>query len=179
MSWKLITPPTGLAVSIEAARGAARASGTSLDAELEGKIRGYTEEVEHQISRALIHQTWRLTLHHFPVDIQLRYPPLVRVDHVKFYDQTGVQQTLDPQDYQIDGESEPGCIEPAPGRAWPAAARRINAVEVQIECGYGAGEAAVPPSIKEYILGMIANDYYPNPNVKYLGRLLHRHVVYG
>lgn len=181
MSLRLITPPAALAVSLDAARRAARASGTSLDAELEDKIRGLVDEVEHKTGRALIHQTWELTLDVFPASGAIKLPParLASVDHVKFRDVTGVLQTLDPQDYLVDAKSEPGWLVPAPGRAWPATESRIGAVEVQYVCGYGPTEADVPAAIKSYIVGMIENDYYPNPNAQYLCRKLDRAVVYG
>jgi len=177
----LITPPVEMPVSIEAARRAARASGAALDAELEEKVRGLTDEVEHKTGRALITQTWELTLDAFPTAGAIKLTParLAGVDHVKFYDADGVQRVLDPRDLLVDDKSTPGWLLPAPDRAWPATQRRVNAVEVQYVCGYGPTEASVPPAIKEYILGMIENYYYPNPNVQYLARRLDRYVVYG
>jgi len=181
MTKRLIIPPAALAVSIDAARRAARASGTSLDAELEDKIHGLVEEVEHKTGRALIHQTWELTLDAFPVSGAIKLPParLASVDHVKFLDVDGVLRILHPEDYLVDTKSEPGWILPAPGRAWPATATRIGAVEVQYVCGYGPTDADVPAAIKSYIVGMIENDYYPNPNAQHLARKLDRAAVYG
>jgi len=181
MTKRLIIPPATLAVSIDAARRAARASGTSLDAELEDKIRGLVDEVEHKTGRALTHQTWELTLDAFPSSGAIKLTParLASVDHVKFRGADGVLRTLHPEDYLVDTKSEPGWILPAPGVTWPATASRIGAVEVQYVCGYGPTEADVPSAIKSYILGMIENDYYPNPNAQYLCRKLDRAVVYG
>lgn len=179
MPERLIIPPAALAVSMDAARRAARANGTSLDDELSDKVRGITEDAEHETGRAFITQTWAVTLDKFPDAIKLPPAGLVSVDHVKFYDVDGVQQTLDPQDYLVDNKSEPGYVVPAPGRAWPATATRINAVEVQYVCGYGPSDADVPASIKQYILGMLENEYYPNPNSQYLTRKLDAKKVYG
>lgn len=179
MNERLILAPAALAVSIDAARRAARASGAALDAELEDKVRGITEDAEHLTGRAFISQTWQLTMDAFPPAIKLPHPPIVSVDHVKFYDAAGVLQVLDPQDYMVDTASEPGWILPAPGRAWPATAARINAVEVQYVCGYGDDYTSVPPAIREYITGMLENHYYPNPNAQFLCRRLDRATVYG
>lgn len=182
MTKQQIIPPVEMAVSIDAARRAARASGPALDAELEDKVRGITEEVEHKIGRALITQTWEVALDHFPVSgsIKLPMPRLRSVEHVKFYDAAGELKTLHPDDYLIDAKREPGLVMPAPGVTWPATqSRRVSAVEIQYVCGYGATEADIPPAIKEYIVGMIENHYYPNPNAKYLERRLDRFKVYG
>lgn len=186
MSWKLITLPVGLAVSMDEARVAARAdvdeSGTSpLDGEIQRAIRTYTAEAESETSRAVMEQTWRLTLDRFNGTIQLRRPPLLQVVHVKFYDAENVQRTLDPQDYQVDGESEPGYIEPAPGKAWPATASRINAVEVQIRCGYGPDHTSVPDSISGFILARLSEHFQSGGTAEneHVKRLLWPEVVYG
>ena len=182
MKRRLVIAPAALAVAIEAARRASRSSGTALDAELEDRVRGITEEVEHKIGRALIEQTWELSLDEFPRAGEIKLSParVINVKHVRFIDTAGVPQTLHPDDYLADVKQEPGRLMPAPGCAWPATqARRVNAVEIQYVCGYGPTEADVPPAIKEYILGMIENHYYPNPNAQHLARRLDRFMVYG
>lgn len=179
MNERLIIPPAALPVSMDAARRAARVSGSALDAELADKVRGIAEEAEHLTGRAFVSQTWELTLDSFPDAIKLPHPPIASVLYVNYYDATGALQMLDPQDYLVDDKSEPGWIVPAPGRAWPATAARINAVEVQYVCGYGADDSAVPAAIKGYILGMLENAYFPNPNAQFLARKLDRATVYG
>jgi len=186
MSWKLITPPTALAVSMDEARAAARVDveddgATPLDGEIRRAIRTYTTEAEGETNRAVMQQAWRLTLDAFPAKFTLRRPPLLQVDHIKFFDVAGEQQTLDPQDYQVDGEGEPGEIVPAPGRAWPATARRINAVEVQITCGYGDDAALVPDAISGFILARLSEHFQTGgqPKNEHVKRLLWPEVVYG
>lgn len=168
-----------MAVSIEAARRAARTSGTALDAELTDKVQAYTEKAEHATRRAFITQTWAVTLDGFPPAIPLSRPPIVSVLAVKYYDTAGVLQTLDPQAYIVDNASEPGCIVPAPGNTWPATAKRPNAVQVQYICGYGPGPGDVPAAIRQYILGMVENDYFPSAGAQFLGGLLERAKVYA
>ena len=186
MSWKLITPPTGLALDMAEAQLAARVDvdeqdKSPLDAEIRAAIETYTVEAEVETKRAIIEQTWRLTLDRFPTSIELYRPPLLQVVHVKWYDTDGVQKTLDPQDYDVDGETEPGCIVPAPGRTWPATANRIKAVEVQIKCGYGADHTAVPASIRNFIRARIAEQYSTGKHAQneHVKGLLAREVVYG
>lgn len=180
MNKTLVVAPVAMAVSMSAARRSARTGSTALDAELEGRVRGITEEVEHLTGRALVHQTWQVTLDAFPVGaIRLPMARLVSIDHVQFRDASGALLTLDPQDYQVDIKSEPGFIVPAPGRAWPATSGTINAVEVQYVCGYGPDDTSVPAAIKDYILGMLENHYYPNDNAQYLARRLDRYQVYA
>jgi len=185
MKYRLVTPPAGLAVSMAAAQQAARADvgedGKSpLDAEIEQAIRTYTTEAESDMSRAIIEQTWRLTLDCFDGPIRLVNPPLLRVDHVKFYGADGVQALLDPLDYEADAESEPALVLPASGLAWPATARRHNAVEVEFRCGYGPDHTSVPDGIKGFILARVAEhfDTGGKPTNEYVRRLLWPYKVY-
>ncbi|MBD8531571.1 MULTISPECIES: hypothetical protein [unclassified Massilia] len=181
MTARLITPPAALAVSLDAARTAARQDGAAADAELTLAIKTYTDEAEFETQRALVEQTWRVTLDRFPQAIQLPRPPLLAVQHVKFYDVDGQLQTLDPQDYMTDDESEPSYIVPAPGAAWPATMARINAVQVQYTVGYGPDHTTVPAAIQGYILGKIAMQFGQTGNMKmeYLPRLLDGCRVYA
>lgn len=180
MSLRLITPPVALAVSLEAARLSARLDGPEADVELRQVIGQHTRDAEHETGRALVQQTFRLTLDKFPPAFRLEHPPILAVEHIKFYDANGVRQILHPDDYLVDAESEPGEIVPAPGRAWPATQGRINAVEVQYSCGYGADDSTVPDEIKGYILSKVAEHFAPagTPKSEFLGGLLDRARVY-
>jgi uncharacterized phiE125 gp8 family phage protein len=171
MTTKRIVPPAALAVSLDAARAAARVDvgpdhTSPLDGEISQAVRTYTGEAEHITGRAFITQTWRVTLDGFPAAIQLPGAPLASVESIKFYDTDGVQRTLDPQDYLVDTASEPGYVVPAPGKGWPATYGRINAVEVQYVCGFGSDDTAVPDEIKGYILACVQQQFAPVPNAK-------------
>jgi len=180
MSLRLITPPVALAVSLEAARLSARLDGPEADVELRQVIGQHTRDAEHETGRALVQQTYRLTLDAFPPAFRLEHPPILAVEHIKFYDANGVRQILHPDDYLVDNESEPGYIVPAPGRGWPATQARISAVEVQYSCGYGVDDSTVPDEIKGYILGKVAEHFAPagTPKSEFLGGLLDRARVY-
>lgn len=179
MTARLITPPANLAVSIEAARASARVDGTELDSQLEDAIRSFTDEAEHLTGRAFINQTWRVTLSAFPAKIELPPAGLQSIESVKFYDTAGNQQTLDPQDYFADTVSEPGYVLPAPGKAWPATAARLNAVEVQYVVGYGQDHTSVPDGIKGYILARVAEQFLGMDRSEHVDRNLDRHKVYS
>lgn len=186
MSWKLITPPAGLAISLADAQTAARvdidADGKSaLDADIEAAIRTYTAEAEGETNRAIMQQTLRLTLDRFPDAIELRRPPLLQVVHVQYVDAAGEKRMLASQDYEVDSQSEPGYIVPAPGRAWPATANKINAVEIDIRCGYGVDHTAVPDSIKGFIRARVAEQFSTGKHAEnpHVTRLLWPEVVHS
>lgn len=159
MKPKVITPPASLPVSLTSAIAAARADGAGLDAEVEQAVRTYTDEAEFETQRALIEQTLQVTMDRFSPVIELPRPRLLSVVHVKFIDPEGVQRTLDPQDYTVDTDSEPGRLLPAPGKAWPSTAARINAVEIRYIAGYGPTPDDVPDSVKGFILRRVAEQF--------------------
>jgi uncharacterized phiE125 gp8 family phage protein len=98
-----------------------------------------------------------LTLDSFPSAIELLMPPIMSVESVKFIDENGDQQTLDPQDYFLDSVSEPGYLVPTAGRAWPTTQDRINAVEVEYTAGYTA--SAIPTPVKQWVLLAVGDMY--------------------
>lgn len=181
MTYRLITPPVAMAVSLTAARNAARANGTGLDAEIEVMVRTITEDAEHKTGRAIINRTYRVTLDAFPDAIRLPASPVASITSVKYLDLAGVEQTLDPADYIVDSVSEPGYIVPAPGVTWPSTLERINAVNVVCVCGYGADDTTTPPAFKGYLLAKVQEYFAPagTPESPYLARLLDSLMVHG
>lgn len=91
-------------------------------------------------------------------EIFLSYPPLISVDSIKYIDQEGVQQTLDPASYKVDTISEPARLMPAYGKAWPATRNEINAIEITLTAGW-ENAAAVPAPIKSWMLLRLAAMY--------------------
>ncbi|WP_323142717.1 head-tail connector protein [Massilia phyllosphaerae] len=188
MTFKIVVRPTALAVSMQEAQSNARADvgsdGTSaLDADIVRAIRTYTAEAETETNRLIMEQTWELTLDAFPAErsIKLYKPPLLAVDWVKFYDVNGEQRTLDPADYQADVKTDPGYVVLKPGRAWPATADMIGAVEVRFRCGYGANASAVPDGISGFILARVQEHFETGgqPKNEYIRRLLWSEVYYA
>jgi uncharacterized phiE125 gp8 family phage protein len=110
------------------------------------------QDAETRLQRTLITTTWKLVLDGFPPagSLRLLYPIIQSVDHVKYIDTAGVQQTMDSSGYILDGVSEPGRLCLPVGASWPATAEQVNAVEVQYKAGWSSA-AAVPAVIKQWI----------------------------
>lgn len=182
MSARLVTPPAALPVPLAAAISKARADGADMEAEVELEVRGIAGQVEHELGRALVEQTWAVELTGFEPSVRLPMAaPLIAIEHVKFYDVAGELQTLDPQDYVAPKGSLPARLMPVPGRRWPDTAVRADAVEVQYRCGYGSDHTAVPAPIQSYILGRLELLHLPagSKSGEYLSGLLDRFRIYG
>lgn len=168
MTAKILIPPAALAVSIASARNSARVDGSDRDEEISIAVRGIIAKAEHLTGRAIINRTIRITLDAFPVlkggghgPICSEKSPLSSVVAVKFIGLDGIERTLDPADYIVDTVSEPGWIAPAPGTTWPATLDRINAVNVDVICGYGPTDATTPDAFKDYILARTWERFAP------------------
>lgn len=170
----VIVESVNMAVSLDDARTGARQDGTALDAEIETWVRAFTKEAEHATGRAVVEQTARVTLDRFSDAIKLPALP-VRSVMVRYLDTDKVMHTLDPADYIVDHVS--GWIVPAPDKAWPATATRINAVEVDVVCGYGPDHTTTPAGFKSYILGKL-QAHYAGVAAPHLERLLWPYKVF-
>lgn len=97
--------------------------------------------------------------------IDMPLAPLQSVASIKYIDASGVQQTWDPTQYQVDAPVGPrasrGRIKPAYGVSWPVTRDQMDSVIVQFTAGYGAAATAVPSMLRRAIL-LIAGDFYEN-----------------
>jgi uncharacterized phiE125 gp8 family phage protein len=191
MTSTLITPPTSAAVDLASAKAELKVDGDYLDASIAAWIDGITAHAEHLTGRSFVSQTWRKTLPAFPYDarspigpqaIRLPSSPLIAISSVKYIDQGGAEQTLDPAAYTVDDE----YLLPAYGTTWPSARMQANAVTVEGTFGYGTDHTAVPGGIKTYILACLAQQFDPavrpekdTVQSSFLERLLDRFKIYG
>ncbi len=154
-----IAAPASEPLTIAEAKLHCRVDGNDDDALITALIVAAREQAEHETGRALVTQTWELVHDAFPEAFVLRRAPIQSVTSLKYLDAaSGAEQTLDPADYLLDKDSEPGYVVPAYGKAWPATWPVPNAVRVRYVCGYGAA-AAVPVAIKQWMLLAIGTMY--------------------
>ena len=126
MGFRVLTAATVNCVATTEAlvwfRGSSRIVETDM---LEGVIRSAQQYAENYTKRAIMGQTWRLTLDAIPFDdiIELPRPPLQTpaTANVTFTytDTTGGSQTMPSTCYTIDAESEPARIYRAYDADWP------------------------------------------------------------
>lgn len=183
---EVVTPPASEPLSVAEARAHLRlGDDTSQDDQLARWIATARERVEAKLGRALITQTLDVYWDRFPgvaggyylrsvrecgwdhpgfmpapQAIALPRPPLQSVSSIKYLDESGVLQTLDPSKYRVLASTfKPGKIEPALNQQWPTTAALSDAVTIRIVAGYGTSSASVPAAIRSAML-LIVGHYF-------------------
>lgn len=188
MSLKLITPASALAVSLAEAKLHLRVDGTDEDALITAMITAATETAEQITGRAIMPQTWALTLDEFPAVIELTRVPVASVTSVTYVDTAGATQTLTGTRLRNVDDYSSALIVPAYNLEWPETLNDVGVVSVQYVAGY-ANAAAVPESIKSWIKLNVAAMYENREaesmairqvvSLKFVDHLLDRYKVYS
>lgn len=181
MTTTLITPPAVQAVGLIAAKEALKVDGADMDTLIAAWVSGITAHAEHVTGRSFIAQTWRATLPGFSASMRLPSSPVISISSVKYIDQAGAEQTLDPAAYVVTGE----CMLPAYGATWPATREQADAVKIEGVFGYGATADDVPAGIKLYLIAALAQQFDPAVRLEkdtvqasFIDRLLDRYRTY-
>lgn len=130
------------------------------DALLLAYIQGATDEldgIDGWLNRALVTQTWQLTMAYFPRrPIKLPLPPLQSVVSVEYVASDDSVVTLDPSEYRVITDTDPGSIVSV--TSWPAHKMQTDAVRISYVAGYGDPDD-VPEIIRNYIRARVAHLY--------------------
>ena len=154
--------PAAEPVTVQEAKNQARVEHSEEEALWTAWIIAARQHAEDVTHRALINQTWVLSLENFPwfpgqmpaqgfrqySVLPLPRPKLSSVTSLKYLDTAGVDTTLAGSAYIVDTTNEPGIIVPAYGTVWPVARWQPASVRVTYVAGYGALATAVPEKIK-------------------------------
>jgi uncharacterized phiE125 gp8 family phage protein len=152
MALKLITPPSGLPVSLAEAKSHLRVDSSDDDALITAMLGAAAQMAEQATGRALMPQTWLLSLDAFTSDIEITLVPAVSISSLVYADTAGVDQTLAGSNYVLNNTDDFGLayVVLAYGKSWPQTRSQPNAVRLTFVAGY-ADAASVPESIKSWI----------------------------
>lgn len=126
-----------------------------------GMLSAATGWVEQWTERALITQGWRLVLDEWPRDgiVPIDRTPVQAVMSVSYADPSGVTQSLQPDDWELDSSNAPARLAPAPGKTWPHTAKRLAAISIDFTAGFGPSWNDVPETIRQAIFRLTAHFY--------------------
>lgn len=174
-----VVPPAAEPVSIADAKAHLRLDADDEAGLLVLLIAGAREVAETVTGRALVTQTWRMSLDFWgesggPRDrldpflapiagrvsgriaVELPKPPLVSVASVTTFDAAGSGTVWDPAAYFVDRGGAPGRIVRLRGAPWPAPGRPAGGIEIVFTAGYG-GPQAVPAALRQAVLLLVAH----------------------
>jgi uncharacterized phiE125 gp8 family phage protein len=160
----VVTPPSVEPLTLAEAKAHCAVSSTFIgdDALLTGMIAAARRQAEHKTGTAIIRQELELTLDAFPPDsLSLQRGPALTVTWVKYYDASGVEQTLSPSAYTLDAAVQPGFLLPAYNTEWPDTLDSANAVRVRYYSGMAEDSTGVPEDLRSWMLLMVGA-YYRN-----------------
>ena len=197
MALTRITAPTVTPLTLTEVKRHLNVTTTDKDAMISLYLQAATDYVDGEwgfLGRALVTQTWLLTIDEFPdAEIKIPLPPLQSVTSVKYDDPDGVEQTVASTDYYVDSASEPGWVVPVANVSWPTPLDAVNAVRIEFVAGYDPSTdsppdltANIPFNIKAGILLLTANMFeFRQENVEQAmaslpfgaDRLLRRHKI--
>jgi uncharacterized phiE125 gp8 family phage protein len=157
----LVTPPAVEPISLTEAKEHCRVEGSDSDQFLARAILTARLRLEALTGRALITQTWKLTLDRFLRAIEIPLPPCQAVTAIDYFDSNGRAQTVDLQTISIEGvgDAAPAIVRPLPQTSWPATIDLPAAVSITFRSGYGDTADDVPEQLRTAILMHVAQQY--------------------
>jgi uncharacterized phiE125 gp8 family phage protein len=170
--------PAAEPVSVVEAQAHLRLDGDAETDVLAALIAGAREVAELMTGRALVTQSWTLSLDAWSeggaegavgwpaglacaprcarLAFALPRPPLISVETVKTFDADGVGSVWDPAAYFVDRATVPGRIVRLRGAPWPIPGRPLGGLEIAFTAGYGDA-ATVPAALRQAILLLVAH----------------------
>jgi len=170
MSSILLTAPAVEPLSLAEAKAFLRVEHNDDDDVIGALIASARIHVEAQTRRALVTQSWRLTLDAWPADgrLAVRPAPLIALTAARVYDESDNAGALDLQAFVVDTAGSQLAFAPwalaQPGRA-------VAGIELDVSVGYGDAVSAVPEPLRHAVRLLTAH-WYENRGITGSGSVL-------
>jgi uncharacterized phiE125 gp8 family phage protein len=158
MSSILLTAPATEPLSLAEAKAYLRVETGDDDAVIGALIAGSSIHVEAQTRRALITQSWRISVDAWPDDGRLMIlpAPLQALTAVRVYDFDNAAHTIDTAAFVLDRGGSALIFAPW---ALPAPGRVAAGIELDVTVGYGDAAIDVPEALRQAIRLLVAHWY--------------------
>ena len=174
MGLVLITAPSVEPVTTAEVKTHSRIDTSADDAYIDTLIVSARKSVEAFTGRALIDQTWDLSMDLEPSlsVLRLPLPPLSSVTSIKYYSEADVETVYATTNYRVDtSESQGGRVALRDGHVWPTDIRYTNGIIIRFVAGYGATAASVPEPIR-HAIKLLAAHWYENREPVNVGNIV-------
>lgn len=151
----LVSAPAETPISLAEAKSYLKYDHTDEDTDVTASIEAATSHLDYAngiLSRAIITQTWKLSLASPAIDgtVSLPVTPYASLSSIEYYDDDNVLQTLNTADFHVIEYEWVAMLVPNDGVEWPSVFDRRDAIQITYVAGYGAA-AATPAAIKQAI----------------------------
>lgn len=150
--------PASQPVTLDEAKAQLNVLHADDDAYITALISAATAAVEEMSGRALITQTWELSLRYPRTRVYLPVTPVQSIDIITYYDRDEVQQTGTVSDFHLFSDIYRAWVEPKDKKDWPDVFGRADALTISFVAGYGAA-SDVPVELKQAILMLLTHWY--------------------
>lgn len=151
---RVVTGPTVEPVRLNDVLDHLRLSESDHEPQIASLLQAARERIEEIIGRSLVQQTRAVQYPDWPGGgvLELPYPPIQSVTHVKYTDTDATEYTLSTDDYSVDTYSEPGRVVLKYGETWPSV--QLHQADYPIVITYVAGyddDGSSPPDYRANI----------------------------
>ena len=167
--YKVSTAATETAVTLAEVKTHLKITASSEDTYLTNLISVATEMVQNYTGQILIDSTIDLYIPYFLNRIDINRTPVTRITHVKYYDSTNTQQTVNSSNYS-------DTILPAKNFTYPDTYPRMDAVQIRFEAGYKDNDS-VPMAIKQAMFLIIGQLYLNRTDMVYKMPVLSEYLL--
>ncbi|MDK1489373.1 head-tail connector protein [Sinorhizobium sp. 7-81] len=149
--------PAGPAVTLAEAKRHLRVLHDDDDADIAAMVAAAEASIEgpNGIGIALLPQTWRMSLDHFPCEIVVPLGPVTSICSITYTDTDGNSASV--SSWRTDFDVQPLRIWPARDMVWPSSVCEPGAVKVTFVCGYAETPADLKAALK-----LLIGHFYEN-----------------
>jgi uncharacterized phiE125 gp8 family phage protein len=149
-------PPITLDMATSQLRGIAADEGPYVD----GLISSARARIESYTGLRLVSQTLELRAGSFADLAHFEVGPVRSIESIRYLDQAGAEQLLDPETYELFGAGLTRGVRPAFGQRWPAIRPVDDAIVVTAIVGYDL-DGSLPADVSHALL-LLVGDWYQN-----------------
>lgn len=157
MGVSLIAAAASAPVTLDEAKLWCKIDTDADDAIVEMLIAAATEQVQAYLGKAVVEQTWMMTLPAFADVLELQPGPVTEVVSIKYLDADRVQQTLGSAVYIEDTISVPARLVRDPDQSFPETAS--SSIPNVIEIAFVSGPEVADARVKAAVLAAVAQWY--------------------
>lgn len=158
-----VVAPTAEPIELQDAKRFLRIDGDSLDGDVAMLIGAARGDIEDMTGLRLVEQTVEVRADAFSDFAHLEVGPVVAVAEIRYLDQQGAPQVLEPARYELTGAGLDRGIFAATGATLPQMRTGRGAIVAKLLVGYGGDGDALPQNLRWAMLASIRGKFEDKP----------------